>query len=186
MSTSSFDLLRHGKTTAGSAYIGSTDVALTELGWSQMNASVEHYLATAEPWDLIVSSPLVRCADFSTKLAATLAVPLKIEADLAEYHFGAWENKTALQVMAEFPNKLEQFWQDPLQYPPANGERLEDFSRRIDAVLEKISTEYSQQKVLLVCHGGVIRYLLTREQRSAISSMLNFSVAHGELKSIEL
>jgi alpha-ribazole phosphatase len=179
-------LLRHGKTTAGSAYIGSTNVALTELGWQQMSSSVEQYLSDNIAWDIIVSSPLQRCSGFAKKLADKLAVPLVLEQHLREYHFGDWENKTALEVMEQYPNKLEIFWQDPEANPPNNGEQLSDFSQRIDTVISQVKQNFAGKNVLLVCHGGVMRYLLSKEQQLPISSMLSFPVEHGQLVSVNL
>lgn len=177
-------LLRHGKTTAGSAYIGSTDVELTALGWEQMQSSVEQYLMANSPWDCILTSPLQRCSKFAQALADQLSIPLVVKDPLREYHFGDWENKTALQVMDQYPNMLELFWSDPLHNPPHNGETLSQFSERIDAVLAEVKLSASYKKPLLICHGGVMRYLLSQEQKLPISSMLDFPVDHGQLMSI--
>mgnify|MGYP000101619113 CR=1 FL=1 len=177
-------LLRHGQTTAGKAYIGSTDVALTDLGWQQMRHSVEQYMASGETWDLVLSSPLQRCATFAREFCAEQGLAVQILADLAEYHFGDWEAKTALQVMEQFPNALEAFWSDPENNPPANAESLMGFSQRIDAVVEQIKQQHTGKKILVICHGGVMRYLLSAQQNQPLSAMLNYPVDHGELLSI--
>ena len=54
------DLLRHGETEQGGLR-GSLDDALTEKGWAQMRDAV----AEAGPWQVLVSSPLQRCARFA-------------------------------------------------------------------------------------------------------------------------
>ncbi|MEH6444735.1 MAG: histidine phosphatase family protein [Oceanospirillaceae bacterium] len=185
MSNNALYLLRHGKTTAGSAYIGSTDVALTELGYKQMRASVDTFLETGQRWQLIISSPLQRCAKFAQQLAQEQGIELIIEKGLAEYHFGDWEHKTALEVMEQYPDKLEQFWSDPEQYPPNNGESLAQFSQRVDVAITDIKQQHGDKTVLVIAHGGVMRYLLSQEQQLPISSMLNFPVEHGQLLSIE-
>ena len=184
MSKQRLHLLRHGQTTAGKAYIGSTDVALTDLGWQQMRSSVEAYLSSGGNWDLVLSSPRQRCAAFARELAEKQSLPVQIIDNLAEYHFGDWEGKTAIEVMQQFPNALEAFWQDPEANPPTNAETLPSFSLRIDQVIKQIKEQYSQQRVLVICHGGVMRYLLSAEQNQPISAMLNFPVEHGELLSI--
>jgi alpha-ribazole phosphatase len=186
MNTNYIDLLRHGKTTAGSAYIGSSDVALVELGWSQMQTSVDDAIATGTRWDIIVTSSLQRCRSFATQLATTLGVPIEVNLDIVEYDFGDWEQKTALEVMALYPEKLELFWSDPLKFPPANAENLTDFSHRIDRAIAKIQDDYAGKHILLVTHGGVIRYLLSRAQHLPINEMLNFAVGHGEIVRIDL
>ena len=177
-------LLRHGQTTAGKAYIGSTDVPLTELGWQQMRRSVDEHLASGATWDIILSSPLQRCADFARKFSSEQQLPLEIVTDLAEYHFGDWEAKTALQVMEQYPNALEVFWSDPENNPPENAESLLAFSQRIDGVMQQIMQQHAGKKVLVICHGGVMRYVLSAKQNQPLSAMLNFPVEHGELVSI--
>jgi len=180
------DLLRHGKTTAGSAYIGSSDVALTPLGVQQMQQSVDSALAKGVQWDLIISSPLKRCLDFADTLAQTLSLEVLIAKDLAEYHFGDWETKTALEVMAHYPGKLEAFWEDPQNNPPVNGESLSAFSQRVDRQVSAINIEYGQKNILIVCHGGVMRYLLAKADLQPINAMLNYPVAHGQLITLHL
>lgn len=178
------DLLRHGKTTAGSAYIGSTDVALTAQGMAQMQHSVDQALADGKHWDLIVSSPLIRCAHFAQSLATELKLELVIEKELAEYHFGDWEGDTALQVMDKYPGKLEAFWQDPVNNVPHNAEDLIAFSQRIDQLIAALDSEYAGRQLLLICHGGVMRYLLSKAAQQPINAMLNYPVEHGQLMSL--
>ncbi|NQZ30219.1 MAG: histidine phosphatase family protein [Oceanospirillaceae bacterium] len=175
------DLLRHGKTTAGSAYIGSTDVALTETGVEQMQYSVDQALANGQRWDLIVSSPLMRCANFAQTLATELGLDLQVERYLAEYHFGDWEGQTALQVMDKYPGKLEAFWQDPVNNVPRNGEDLIAFSLRVDQLIDTLNNQYADKQLLLICHGGVMRYLLSKADQQPINAMLNYPVEHGQL-----
>jgi alpha-ribazole phosphatase/probable phosphoglycerate mutase len=66
------DLLRHGEPAGGPRFRGTTDDPLSELGWQQMRATV----GTQLPWEVVVSSPLRRCAAFAEWLAGTLP-PLK-------------------------------------------------------------------------------------------------------------
>ena len=89
------DLLRHGETELGGGLRGSLDDALTELGWAQMHEAVQGQ----GPWDRIVSSPLQRCRLFAQALAATLEVPLTLDADLQELHFGVWEGQSAAALI---------------------------------------------------------------------------------------
>ena len=85
MSGVSIDLLRHGDTGQRS-YRGQLDDALSEPGWSQLRAAVE-----GQAWDAIVASTLQRCAAFARELANARGLPLRLDARLAEYHFGDWQ-----------------------------------------------------------------------------------------------
>ena len=88
------DLLRHGETELGGGLRGSLDDALTAQGWAQMRAAV----AVGGPWDVLVSSPLQRCARFADELGASLQLPVQLEAGVRELHFGEWEGRSAAQI----------------------------------------------------------------------------------------
>ena len=79
------DLLRHGDTGERS-YRGQLDDALSPLGWTQLRAAI-----FGRVWDAIVTSPLRRCSEFASELAAARRVPLRVDPRLAEYHFGDWQ-----------------------------------------------------------------------------------------------
>ena len=85
------DLIRHGEPVGGSKYRGQTDDPLSEKGWAQMRAA----LVGHQPWEVVVTSPLVRCRAFAEELAARLALPLEVDARLMEIGFGEWEGRTA-------------------------------------------------------------------------------------------
>ena len=122
------DLLRHGETEIG-GFRGSLDDALTERGWTQLHAAV----ADRSGWDRIVSSPLQRCARFAQVLAEQRTLPLSFEADLQELHFGAWEGRSAAQLMETDETSLGLFWNDPYAFTPPEGESLTHFSARVQA-----------------------------------------------------
>src|SRR5690606_23725123 len=121
------DLLRHGETELGGGFRGSLDDALTATGWAQMRAGVDG----AGPWDVLVSSPLQRCAAFARELEARLGLPLSFDADLRELHFGQWEGRSAAQLMEDHAEGLGLFWNDPYSYTPPDGEPLLDFEARV-------------------------------------------------------
>jgi alpha-ribazole phosphatase len=191
------DFLRHGETTAGSCYIGSSDVLLTELGYQQMQASINDALQlaindsltgqpTALPWDVVISSPLQRCAIFSASLAEKLGVTHYLKEELKEFDFGDWEHKTALEVMAQYPGQLENFWSDPQTYSPSGGELLAHFTARVDRAIDRLKTEFTGKKMLVICHGGVMRYLLSKASGNGADKILTYPVKHGELVSLNL
>ena len=66
------DLLRHGQTEGGQKFRGALDDPLSSLGWKQLRISVGDYLG----WQVIVSSPLIRCAAFAKELAERLDLSL--------------------------------------------------------------------------------------------------------------
>ncbi|MDB6446693.1 MULTISPECIES: alpha-ribazole phosphatase family protein [Pseudomonas] len=176
------DLLRHGETELGGGLRGSLDDALTAKGWEQMHTAV----AQGGPWDRLVSSPLQRCARFAEQLGARLNVPVHLEKDLQELHFGAWEGRSAAALMDTDAEALGQFWADPYRFTPPDGEPVLAFSTRVLAAVDRLHAAYAGQRVLLVSHGGVMRLLLARARGLPREQLLNVEVAHGALFSLRV
>lgn len=176
------DLLRHGETELGGGLRGSLDDALTPRGWEQMHAAV----AAGGPWDRLVSSPLQRCARFAEQLGARLGVPVHLDKDLQELHFGAWEGRSAAALMEKDAEALGRFWADPYGFTPPGGEPVLEFSARVLAALERLHQAYAGQRILLVSHGGVMRLLLARARGLPREQLLNVEVAHGALFPLSL
>lgn len=158
MAETLIDLLRHGEPEGGVRFRGHSDDLLSATGWAQMRAAA----ATAGGWEAIVTSPLRRCADFAAELAARLGVPLESDPCLREIGFGAWEGLTAEQIAASEPAALERFWRDPAQYTPPGGEPLAAFEARLAAGWSDVLQRHAGKRILLVCHGGVIRLILAQ------------------------
>lgn len=119
-------------------------------------------VAEAGPWQVLVSSPLQRCARFADELGARLNVPVQREPALQELHFGDWEGRSAAQIMEDQADALGRFWADPYAFTPPNGEPVEVFAERVLAAVERLHLQHAGKRVLLVTHGGVMRLLLAR------------------------
>ncbi|MFO3676146.1 alpha-ribazole phosphatase family protein [Pseudomonas protegens] len=171
------DLLRHGETELGGGLRGSLDDALTATGWQQMREAVQG----RGPWDRVLSSPLQRCARFAQELAGQLQLPLSLEPDLQELHFGAWEGQSAAALMETDADDLGRFWADPYAFTPPGGEPVELFSLRVLGAIERLYQACAGQHVLLVSHGGVMRLLLARARGLPRQQLLNVEVGHGAL-----
>ncbi|MCK4705767.1 MAG: alpha-ribazole phosphatase family protein [Gammaproteobacteria bacterium] len=174
--------LRHGETQGGSRFNGSTDVALSEYGRSQMWAAMEN----ESNLDRIISSPLIRCANFSLELKQQYGIPLKFDNRIKEIHFGAWEGKSAEEIMANDADALTRYWQDPTQYTPPDGEALKNFETRLLSFWQEIIKAYHGESILLVAHGGVIRLLLCHILQRPLQRMLEIEVAHATIYRIRV
>lgn len=151
------DLLRHGEPAGGDRYRGSVDDPLSPEGWRQMRAATPPPV----PWQGILTSPLRRCAEFAEELARQHGIPLRVEEDLREMSFGAWEGRTGAEILAQDGERLRAFWQDPAGNPPPGGEPLDALTRRVAGVWERAVQEHARQHLLMVVHGGVIRALMS-------------------------
>ncbi|AZE68486.1 alpha-ribazole phosphatase [Pseudomonas synxantha] len=176
------DLLRHGETELGGGLRGSLDDALTARGWAQMRAAV----VEQGPWDRLISSPLQRCALFAQELGAQLDLPVSLEPDVQELHFGAWEGQSAAALMETDAEGLGLFWADPYAFTPPQGEPVIGFSERVLGAVSRLHRAYAGQRVLLISHGGVMRLLLARARGLPREQLLNVEVGHGALFSLRV
>jgi alpha-ribazole phosphatase len=176
------DLLRHGETELGGGLRGSLDDALTSKGWEQMRAAV----LEQGPWDRLISSPLQRCARFAEELGAKSGLPVVLDKDLQELHFGAWEGQSAAALMETDAEALGLFWADPYAFTPPDGEPVADFSKRVLAAVERLHAAYAGERILLISHGGVMRLLLAQARGLPREQLLNVEVGHGALFSLSV
>ncbi len=150
------DLLRHGETQAGRCFLGSTDALLSTKGWQQME------FVTSIHYQKIITSPLKRCADYAAYYAKKNSIPMNVDDDLREIHFGDWEAKTTDYLWKTEKKQLKAFWRDPVKNMPPNAENLRFFRSRVNLAFEKI-TKYENDEIehlLLIAHGGVIRQII--------------------------
>lgn len=171
------DLLRHGETELGGGLRGSLDDALTALGWEQMREAVKG----RGPWDRIVSSPLQRCALFAQELSQQLALPVSFDKDLQELHFGEWEGCSPAALMETDAEALGLFWTDPYGFTPPQGEPVPEFSARVLSAVSRLQQQFAGERVLVVCHGGVIKLLLARARGLPREQLLQVPVVNGAL-----
>ncbi|QBG35154.1 histidine phosphatase family protein [Litorilituus sediminis] len=181
------DLLRHGKVDAPPALYGVTDafVAAEEnhkivtklsqfIDRSYDNSSTGHY-------DEIYTSPLTRCRSLAQLIGRQTKTEVKTLSTLQEMNFGLLDGVSFDELetvdLSAFPqvsqqkpwSLLEAFWQNPAQVNLPLAEPLIDFNRRIiqmwqqllsQVVHQGVTCKNKQKKLLLVCHGGVIRMIL--------------------------
>lgn len=174
------DLLRHGEPAGGRKFRGSIDDPLSELGWEQMRAAAQAADAAGDAtWDQVISSPLLRSGEFAAELAAERKLPIAVWPDVREMHFGEWEGRPTAELWKEVPHQMLPFFKDPENNPPPGGETLQAFQTRLMACWEKLMTEHQGQHILLVCHGGVIRMLLSQVLGLPLSHFSRFDVPYA-------
>lgn len=111
-------------------------------------------------YDVVICSPLLRCYEFASQFAEKNQMPLLVENQLREIHFGQWEAKTSEQIWKTDEKKLSAFWRDPVKNTPPGGESLLAFKERVLRGYYSIVDEWQGKKILLVCHGGVVKMIL--------------------------
>ena len=173
--TTTIDLLRHGQCEGGEIFRGSTDVVLTDNGWGQMRESIQGSI----PWQQIVASPLLRCRQFAEQLAEQRALPLTTFDAFREIHFGDWEGRLHSDIQNSNGDLLKQFWNDPLNCTPPNGEPIVDFQTRVMTCFEQLLDQLRGQHWLLVSHGAVMRIIMCSLLKMPLSSISNIAIPYA-------
>jgi len=173
-------LLRHGTPINGRKYRGnSIDDDLSDLGWSQMKASVND-----KKFDIIYTSPMKRCRKFAKYLSKKIKVSFVVIEDFKEIGFGDWENKTSFEIGED---NVKTFKDDPLNYPIKNAENLYDFQSRVLSNYFKIlSNSNTSSNILLVTHAGVIRVIKSHILKLPIENMFTIDVKSGSCEQFEI
>lgn len=180
--TTLIDLIRHGEPVGGRKYRGQLDDPLSEKGWRQMRDAVGEHC----PWQAIVSSPLTRCAAFAEELAARHGLPLQLDARLREIGFGAWEGKTAAELLADDPQRLANFWRDPLHHTPPGAETLSSFRERIITGWNKLLARHAGQHVLVVGHAGMMRMIIREVLDMPLDKLFRLQVGNAAITRIRI
>ena len=182
MSQTRIHLLRHGETGVNNGFRGRLDDPLNETGRRQMVSSVEGITHC----DVIVTSPLIRCATFARAQAQRYSVPLIEEPTIQELDFGQWEGRTAEEILETEGDALVAFWKNPLSHSPPGGENVGDFVQRVTDAWEKIIKDHPGKCILLFTHGGVIRVILCLVKGLPFEQMLGLTVSHAARFDIEV
>ena len=175
------DFIRHGEPEGGSRYRGhSIDDPLTDKGWEQMWRGV----GNTSPWDMILSSPLIRCAKFAETLGERHGIPVIINEQFKEIGFGAWEGKTKNDLKRERAEEFAAFYADPLNCTPQDAEPVGSFFQRIGTVFDSIRDHHAGKHLLVVAHAGVIRAALTHALGANAACMYRFDITNGNISRV--
>ncbi|HZM31185.1 MAG TPA: histidine phosphatase family protein [Acidimicrobiales bacterium] len=144
-------LVRHARPLRVESLDGPADPPLSPLGERQA-AALAAWLADPASGriDAVYTSPLRRAAETAAPLAEALGLEARPEAALAEYD---------AEALAYIPIEELQAAGDPRwkELPPD----IEGFQARVMAGVDRLCAAHAAQRVVLVCHGGVINVIVS-------------------------
>lgn len=181
MITTYIDIIRHGEPEGGNVFRGHTDHSLTALGIEQFNQRTSRL---GYQWQQVVSSPLLRCKQSAELLATAQNIPLHIEPNIAEIHFGEWENQCVDKVMAA--ENISQLWQDPMNFCAPQGEPTAALQQRTLQAWNELLKTHQGNRVLMVTHGGVMRVLAQYLLELAPNAMNKLSLPYAAVMSFKV
>ncbi|QGN47514.1 bifunctional RNase H/acid phosphatase [Micromonospora sp. WMMD558] len=155
-------LVRHGETeyTEQRRYSGRGDVPLSARGRAQVKATATRVAALAPSVAAVVSSPLSRCTHTAEAIAAALGgLPVRLDDDLVECDFGAWEGRTFAEVREGWAGEMDA-WLASTKVAPPDGESFAEVAARSRRAVDGLRQAYRGETVVVVSHVSPIKLIL--------------------------
>jgi len=174
-------LLRHGATDLQGLYVGSTDVSLSREGREQVIKTGK--VLAGEKIEKIFCSPMKRCRE--TLRLLQFETSYEIDNDLREVDFGRWEKRSFKEINKNDVKLVEDWRLNEKIFCFPDGECIQDFDRRVKVFAKKVLLS-SEEKILVVAHGGTIRFLLCVFLGLSPDSQKLFDIQAGCVSTVNL
>jgi broad specificity phosphatase PhoE len=147
-------LVRHGESEGNRdrRFTHSTEVPLTDNGRAQARAAATRLQARWSP-QRVIASPFARARETGAVIAATLGVPMEIDAELREQNLGLLAGQPYDVVRNDPTFDLARPW----EWRPPGGESLVDVAARVSSALDRLARAHAGREIVLVTHAGVIQ-----------------------------
>ena len=147
---------------------------------------MRHAVGECHPWQQIVTSPMLRCAEFARELSDRWRIPLSVEERFREVGFGVWEGKTSKEIKHDDPLRIHRFRLEPERLRPEGAEPLEVFAERVGGAWEDLIQHYEGQHILVVAHAGVIRMILSRVLGIPLGNLYRIQVGNAAVSRVKI
>jgi broad specificity phosphatase PhoE len=179
-------LLRHGEVEEAyhRVFGGRIDMALSPRGHEQADA-LARYLRD-KPLDAIYVSPMRRAQQTLAPLAARFSGGTVVKPEFREVDFGDWTGLTWEQVHRRFGVRAFDWLEHLAAAAIPNAESAQSFRARVEPPLREIVAAHAGQTVAVVCHGGVVRMILSLLLNLPIARMAAFEIDYASLTRVEV
>jgi len=178
-------LIRHGETAnAGEVcFNGHFDIDLSDKGREQslLLAKALRNL----PISAVYSSDLKRTqigAKFIADGHNLKHVPYK---ELRELAFGDWEGLSISEVNRKYPEKLKERLENIELFQVEDGESFFQLKDRVIPKFEQILTAHPSDNIVILCHGGVIRIILSHILKISIKNIFCINQPYASVNIIQ-
>ena len=151
-------LLRHGESTGNAQGLlqGQNDYELSPLGRHQSQRLAARWVAAAQHFDDIITSPLTRALQTAEIISVAINVPFKIEQNWMERDFGSLSGRA---LSEEDLNILRRNFKNPFEPLGGTGESQWDAYHRASCAINDL-LQRPPGRYLVVAHGGIINQAL--------------------------
>lgn len=191
-------IMRHGETAWNRAgkIQGSSDIELTETGKELAVLSGDGFLRDGILFDRIYTSPLSRAVETAGIIREKAMNPQAPEPSffvddrLREMCFGKYEGQVLREIKETDSNIVNCFSRPSAYIPDPTGESYEHLFLRIGSFLKEVLLPLEQEKelgrVLVLCHGTVIRAFLALIRETPLDEFWNVSQPNCSINQIRL
>ncbi len=179
-------MVRHGQTDSNVAKVimgQRVDESLNGVGRQQAEELAESMKDMQ--FDVIFSSPLKRAAETAGILAKNRTAPVILRDELKERDFGSVSGKSwaeADAIAGAEPGNLKEVDRHlDYDYRPYGGESAEDVKKRLGRIIAEIKENYSDKRVLIVAHGGILRFSHMLFRDTPVDHIKNASLEEFEI-----
>ncbi|HOF63085.1 MAG TPA: MSMEG_4193 family putative phosphomutase [Dermatophilaceae bacterium] len=190
-------LVRHGRTTANTGGIlagWSPGVALDDVGRGAATALGRRLHDAGMPVSRVVSSPLPRCVETASALAAQLpegGPRVTTHDGLAECRYGAWSGRSLAELAKEPLWSVVQHQPSAAVFPDGvlPGESIAAMATRAIAAVREldadVAAEHGPDSVWVACsHGDVIKAILADAAGAHLDAFQRFVVDPASLSAV--
>lgn len=171
--------VRHGPTHIN-GFVGWSD-APADLSDTAALARLDTYLPSNA---LVVSSDLQRAAKTADAICGTRR-RLPDTPALREMNFGDWEMQNFKQVSEQHPKLARNFWEDPGDHTPPNGESWWQTAQRVNAAVNLLIENYPDHDIIAVAHVGVILTQLQHASSMPPAAAMSFVIDNLSVTRLE-
>jgi len=161
---------------------GSTDIDLSDFGKEQALKLVD--VINLDNIGSIYSSDKLRTKFLAERLAAKYHLDLRIDDELREVNVGDWAGSTWDEIKVNYADFLTEWFKDNENIPMPGGESYKQLLNRVLTALNK-AVESTDQDIIVVTHGAVIRALVCHVLGMELKSRSRFDVDNGSITCLE-
>ena len=162
---------------------GRIDMELSPLGHEHAKCLAK--FLGRRTFDRIYLSPMIRVRQTAKPLLDVLGRQAQVVDDLREVDFGVWPGHKWHEIQEKFGLDAEDWLLHLENGDVAEAESVDGCRSRIRGSLGRIMKEGGGEDVLVLCHGGVIRMLLSLLLDEPFSKMDRFEIDFASLSVIE-
>jgi len=177
-------LIRHGEVEKAyhKVFGGRIDMELSPLGHDQVRA-LSRFLRAAPP-DILYASPMRRVQQTLAPLAEETGLKPTLMEGLREVDFGAWTGLSWDEVFNRHGVSAFSWLTQLDEGTIEKAESVQAFRDRVESSLNQILAEAAGKNVAVICHGGVIRMILSILLELPFRKMSIFEIEYASVTKV--